>query len=241
MAVLFISDLHLDPARPGSIESFVAFMQGEARRADTLYILGDLFEAWIGDDDDDPGLSPIIEAISDLTRSGTACRFMHGNRDFLVGEELCARTGMTLLDEFERISLFVEPVLLTHGDLLCSDDVRYLELRGQLRDPKWQREFLAKTLTARRGIAADLRQLSQTEMAAKAESIMDVNLDTVHEIMRQHDVRMLVHGHTHRPAFHRFELGGEPATRIVLGDWYGPGSFLRWDRSGPQAVALGAT
>jgi len=238
VAVLFVSDLHLDPARPEAIEDFVSFTRSQAREADTLYILGDLFEAWIGDDDDDPGLAPIVDAIAALSRSGVDCRFMHGNRDFLVGQRLCRATGMRLLDEFERIDLYGEPVLLTHGDLLCSDDVRYMQLRRELRDPAWQRDFLGKTLAERRAIAASLRQLSQTEMAAKTEEIMDVNDETVRETMRRFGVRRLLHGHTHRPAIHRFDLDGEPASRIVLNDWYGPGGFVRWDADGPRQERL---
>lgn len=238
MAVLFVSDLHLDPARPEAIEDFVAFTQSEAREAETLFILGDLFEAWIGDDDDDPGLRPILEAIARLVGSGVDCRFMHGNRDFLVGGAFCEATGATLLGEFERIDLCGNAVLLTHGDLLCSDDLRYLELRRQLRDPAWQRDFLGKSLDERRRIAASLRQLSQTEMAAKSEEIMDVNQDTVLETMRRFDVRWLLHGHTHRPAIHRFDIDGEPATRIVLNDWYGPGGYVRWDAAGPVLQRL---
>jgi len=238
MAVLFVSDLHLDPARPQSIDDFIAFTENEARQADKLYILGDLFEAWIGDDDDDPGLRPINAAIAALTQSGTGCSFMHGNRDFLIGETFCTETGMHLLEEFERIELYGDSVLLTHGDLLCSDDVRYLELRSQLRDPAWQEEFLGKTIEERRLIATNLRQLSQTETATKAEVIMDVNGDTVHEIMRRFGVRTLLHGHTHRPAIHRFEIKGEKAMRVVLNDWYGPGGYIRWDADGPTQHAL---
>jgi len=239
MAVLFISDLHLDPARPDRIRDFTAFCAGAARQAATVYVLGDLFEAWIGDDDDDAGLTPILDALTGLSQSGTDCFFMHGNRDFLVGAEFAARTGCRLLDEFATIDLYGEPVLLTHGDLLCTDDVRYLELRRQLRDPAWQQDFLAKPLAERRRIAADLRQLSRDEMAAKAESIMDVNETTVIETMRQYQVRTLVHGHTHRPAIHRFELDGASARRIVLSDWYGPGACVRWDRAGPRSEPLG--
>jgi UDP-2,3-diacylglucosamine hydrolase len=238
MAVLFISDLHLDPQRPDGIRDFARFCAGTARTADRLYILGDLFEAWIGDDDDDPGLTPILDALSQLTRAGVDCRFMRGNRDFLAGEGFRARTGCGLLGDFETIDINGEPVLLTHGDLLCSDDVRYLELRRQLRDPDWQAQFLAKSLAERRQIAADLRRLSQTEMAGKAEAIMDVNTDTVDATMRRFGVRTLLHGHTHRPAVHRFELDGSPATRIVLHDWYGPGGYASWDRDGPARRGL---
>jgi UDP-2,3-diacylglucosamine hydrolase len=238
MAVLFISDLHLDPSRPDGIGGFLDFCATTARDADELYILGDLFEAWIGDDDDDPGLEPVVGALATLTRQGIPCHFMHGNRDFLAGAGFARRTGCRLLGDFERVDLFGRAVLLTHGDLLCTDDFRYLELRRQLRDPDWQREFLAKSLEDRRRIAADLRRLSQAEMAAKSEAIMDVNETTVRETMRRFDVRMLLHGHTHRPAIHRFELDGEPAERIVLNDWYGPGGYLCWDRGGPRLESL---
>ena len=233
MAVLFISDLHLDPARPGVVDDFVGFCRTTARDAEALYILGDLFEAWIGDDDDDPALVPIVAALAELAGTGVVCHFMHGNRDFLVAERFAQRTGCRLLPDFETVALYGEKVLLTHGDLLCTDDVRYLELRRQLRDPAWQREFLGKPLAERREIAAGLRQLSKTEMAAKAEEIMDVNEDAVRETMRRFGVLTLVHGHTHRPALHRFELDGEPARRIVLNDWYGPAGYLRWDERGP--------
>ena len=167
MAVLFVADLHLDPARPERIRDFTSFCAGAARQAEAVYILGDLFEAWIGDDDDDARLAPILDALTRLRQSGTDCFFMHGNRDFLVGADFAARTGWRLLDEFVTVDLYGEPVLLTHGDLLCTDDVRYLELRRQLRNPAWQQDFLGKPLAERRRIAANLRQLSKDEMAAK--------------------------------------------------------------------------
>jgi UDP-2,3-diacylglucosamine hydrolase len=238
VAVLFVSDLHLDPARPEAIADFRNFCAVTARDADAVYILGDLFEAWIGDDDDDPALKPIVRALADLTQAGTPCHFMHGTRDFLIGDRFADDTGCRLLNEFETIELGGERVLLTHGDLLCSDDLRYLELRRQLRDPAWQRDFLGKPLPKRRQIAAELRQLSKTEMAAKSETIMDVNEATVQETMRRFGVQSLLHGHTHRPAIHRFKLDGQPARRIVLNDWYGPGGYLRWDESGPQPASL---
>lgn len=240
MAVVFISDLHLDPARPEAILSFRSFMENAARRASALYILGDLFEAWIGDDDDDPGLLPIVEAIAGVSGAGIDCYFMHGNRDFLAGQDFADRTGCRLLGDYATVDLFGEQVLLTHGDLLCTDDVRYLELRGQLRDAAWQSDFLAKPLDERRRIAAELRQLSKTEMAAKAESIMDVNETTVRDTMRRFEVATLLHGHTHRPAIHRFELDGRPARRIVLNDWYGPGGYLVWEAGGPILKSLRA-
>lgn len=230
--MLFISDLHLNAGEPETIRRFTTFLETDARRTDELFILGDLFEAWIGDDDEDPWLTPILAGLRVLTDSGVTCAVMHGNRDFLIGERFCAATGCRLLGDYERIELFGETVLLTHGDLLCTDDTRYLQLRSQLRDPTWQRDFLAKSLDERRRIANDLRQLSATEIAAKASDIMDVNQATVERTMRDFDVRVLLHGHTHRPGVHRFDLDGRPATRIVLGAWYEQASIGRGSAGG---------
>ena len=228
MTTLFISDLHLTAGDAETIRRFVEFMDGPARAARELYILGDLFEAWIGDDDDDPRLEPIVVALKRLTDSGVACSLMHGNRDFLLGPRFCAATGTRLLGDYERIALDGQPVLLTHGDLLCTDDTRYMTLRAELRSKSWQRDFLARPLAERRQIASDLRQLSATEVAAKDDYIMDVNQGAVERTMREHDVTLLVHGHTHRPAVHRFSLDGRPAARIVLGAWYHDPSIMRW-------------
>ena len=238
MTVLFISDLHLTAGDAETTRRFVDFMEGPARAARELYILGDLFEAWIGDDDDDPRLAPIVAALRDLTRAGVACALMHGNRDFLLGPRFCAATGARLLGDYERITLNGQPVLLTHGDLLCTDDTRYMTLRAELRSAGWQRDFLARPLEERRQIASDLRQLSATEIAAKDDYIMDVNQAAVERTMRDHDVTLLMHGHTHRPAVHRFELGGRPAARIVLGAWYHDPSIVRWTAAGFELEAL---
>ena len=238
MTTLFISDLHLDAGEPETIRRFVDFIERDARDARELYILGDLFEAWLGDDEDDRRLAPILGALAGLARAGVPCAVMHGNRDFLIGPRFCADTGCRLLGDYERIDLYGEPVLLTHGDLLCTDDVRYQSLRATLRQPAWQREFLAKPLAERRKIAAGLRELSAAEIAAKSYDIMDVNQTTVERTMREHDVSLLLHGHTHRPAIHRFELDGRPAARIVLGAWYEHASIVRWDPSGYRLDTL---
>jgi UDP-2,3-diacylglucosamine hydrolase len=163
---------------------------------------------------------------------------MHGNRDFLLGRQFCAMTGTRLLGEYERITLFGESVLLTHGDLLCTDDTRYMTLRAELRSEAWRRDFLARSLDERRQIASDLRQLSATEIAAKSEYIMDVNQAAVERTMRDHGVALLVHGHTHRPAVHRFNLDGRPAARIVLGAWYHDPSVVRWTAAGFELESL---
>lgn len=240
MTVLFISDLHLTAGDSETIGRFVTFMDGPAREARELYILGDLFEAWIGDDDDDPRLQPIVAALRGLTGAGIECALMHGNRDFLLGPKFCAATGTRLLGDFERVTLFGEAVLLTHGDLLCTDDKRYLTLRDELRSAEWQRDFLARPLGERRQIASDLRQLSATEIATKSDYIMDVNQHAVERTMRDHGVSLLLHGHTHRPAVHRFTLDGREAARIVLGAWYHEPSVVRWTAAGYELESLGA-
>jgi len=233
---LFIADLHLDESRPTATESFLRFLSGPALEASTLYILGDLFEAWVGDDDDAPWLAPVRAALAALTASGVDCALMHGNRDFLIGPEFGSATGVRLLDEYTLADLSGSRALLTHGDLLCTDDTRYMTLRKQLRDRDWQGKFLARPLAERRQIALELRAMSKTEMATKAADIMDVNDATVASVMRSHGVTTLIHGHTHRRAFHRWTLDGEDALRVVLGDWYETGSWLIWDADGPRTA-----
>ncbi len=238
MTTLFISDLHLDVDRPAAITRFLNFMEREASQATALYILGDLFEVWIGDDDTNPGYAPIVAALAKLKLQGIPCFFMHGNRDFLIGRRFATATGCELLAEHEVLTIEGERVLLMHGDLLCTDDKPYMALRAELRDPRWQREFLAKPTEERRAIAADLRQKSQAATTAKTEEIMDVNQSAVEAAMRQHDVPILLHGHTHRPGVHRFSIDGTAATRIVLGAWYEQGSVVRWDQNGFELETL---
>lgn len=238
MTALFISDLHLDSERPAGIRQFLHFVERDAAAATALYILGDLFEAWIGDDDTDPGHGPVIEALADLKLRGVPCFFMHGNRDFLVGRRFAAATGCQLMQENEIVELEGTRVLLTHGDLLCTDDTPYMALRATVRDPAWQRDFLAKPIEERRRIADELRDKSQAAIAAKPPEIMDVNQGTVEATMREHGVRVLLHGHTHRPGVHHFDLDGTEASRIVLGAWYEHGSVVRWDADGYRLETL---
>jgi len=232
MSVLFVSDLHLDAERPEAIDAFVDFVSRDCIRAERLFILGDLFEVWVGDDDDDPVLARAIDAIASLRAYEVPCYVMHGNRDFLLGDAFAARTGAKILTDYVTVDIYGESLLLTHGDLLCTDDTAYMKLRATVRDPEWQSAFLERPIEERRNIAASMRERSKTETAIKPDDIMDVNQTAVEETLRSHDVRVLIHGHTHRPAVHRFELDGQAATRIVLGDWYTQGTILQWDRNG---------
>ena len=226
MPTLFISDLHLDAGRPHIVDLYTRFLENEARDADALYILGDLFESWIGDDDDSELAGRVAAATKALNASGVPVFFMHGNRDFLLGADYAARAGMTLLTDSTLVELSGEPVLLMHGDTLCTDDVEYQKFRTLVRNPEWQRQFLAKPLAERRAFAAQARGESRKHTAMKAAEIMDVNQTAVEETMRRHRVLRLIHGHTHRPATHRFDLDRQGATRIVLGDWYEQSSVL---------------
>jgi UDP-2,3-diacylglucosamine hydrolase len=232
VATLFISDLHLDPARPDITDQALAFFDTEARAADALYILGDLFEAWVGDDDPEPEKRRVIAKLKELSSGGLPCFFMHGNRDFLVGEGFAAASGCRLLADPTVIEIHGTQVILMHGDTLCTDDREYQGFRRMVRNPDWQREMLARPLAARLALAQQLRATSAASMAGKSMEIMDVNQDAVVAAMREHDVYTLLHGHTHRPAVHRFELEGRGAVRIVLGDWYTQGSVLSWDEDG---------
>ncbi len=238
MTVLFISDLHLDPARPDITRQCLDFLDAEAGRAQSLYILGDLFEAWIGDDDPDPEKRRVADRLGALSAGGTPVFFMHGNRDFLVGADFARRTGCRLLEDPTVVDLFGERVLLMHGDTLCTDDVEYQAFRAMVRNPAWQAEFLSKTLEERAALARTARDRSRAASAGKPAEIMDVNDGAVAEAMGRHEVRLLLHGHTHRPAVHHFRLDGRDATRIVLGDWYEQGSAVRWDADGYELVTL---
>ncbi|MFC5525185.1 UDP-2,3-diacylglucosamine diphosphatase [Rhodanobacter ginsengisoli] len=228
MATLFISDLHLDPGRPQITALFENYLaSAEVRSADTLYILGDLVEAWIGDDDDAELPRRIALATAAVRNAGVPVYFMVGNRDFLLGEAFARRAGMTLLDDGAVHEIHGTPTLLMHGDVLCTDDVAYQAVRQQVRAPQWQAQILSMPLEARRAFAAKAREDSRAHTGSAKESIMDVNQDAVATAMRKAGVKRLVHGHTHRPAVHTFELDGHPAERIVLGDWYEQGSVLR--------------
>lgn len=236
---LFISDLHLCGARPAITGLFLDFLSHPARTARALYILGDLFEFWIGDEAIEQNeFRPVAQGLRALTASGTPVFVMHGNRDFLMGPEFERATGAQLLNDPTRIDLHGTPTLLMHGDSLCTDDTEFMIFRAQVRDPAWQREFLSKPVAERTRIAQHYREASSISTASKKPEIMDVNQKAVESIMREHSVTHLIHGHTHRPNEHSFTLDGHPAQRSVLGDWYEQGSVLRVNDQGWQLESL---
>ena len=237
MSSLFISDLHLTEERPEANERFIAFLEEKARAARALYILGDFFEYWIGDDDlAEPFNAVTAGMLRDLTQRGVRLFFMHGNRDFLVGERFCAATGAQLLEDPVVHTIHGEKTLLMHGDTLCTDDVEYQAWRRKARDPGFQAEFLAKPLPERRRATQLMREKSKQVIQGKSAEIMDVNEAAVREALRRHGVRRLIHGHTHRPGRHTVELEGEHAERWVLPDWYGRGGYVEVDARGPRLV-----
>lgn len=219
MATLFVSDLHLEEGRPDITRAFLHFLAGQARGAEALYLLGDVFEVWIGDDAMGPFEHGIARALRTLADQGTRIYLMHGNRDFLIGRRFCREAGCRLLPEGSVIDLYGEPVLLLHGDSLCTRDEAYQRLRRRLRHPvsRWLLAHLP--LSTRRKLARGLRNASQRETRAKAMEITDVTPDAVEQQMRQCAVATLIHGHTHRPARHPVALAGQDGERIVLGDW----------------------
>lgn len=245
MTTLFISDLHLDPERPEVTRLFGEFIDGEARGATALYILGDLFEAWVGDDDPSELGVFVADRLRGLADAGVPVHFQHGNRDFLVGQAFAHRAGIHLLPEHAVILLDGEPVLLMHGDTLCTDDHAYQAFRAQTRDPAWRARFLAQPLAGRLAFAAQARAASQQrQQAMKAddraqfETVTDVSPTAVHETFARYGLRTMIHGHTHRPAIHEIDVNGHPCRRIVLGDWYTQGSVLRVDAGGVALSAL---
>lgn len=238
MTTLFISDLHIDASRPAIIAQFLRFLQTEAKHPATLYILGDLFESWIGDDAPDSAQSEAIAGLRALTASGVPCFVMHGNRDFLLSRRFSELSGAQLLRDPLIITLYGEAVLVMHGDALCTDDHAYQRLRATVRDAEWQRQFLALPIESRRALAGAARAGSQAHTATMEYAITDVNADSVATALRDAGTSTLLHGHTHRPAIHAFEVDGRPRTRIVLGDWYDQGSVLRWDQHGPELQSL---
>ncbi len=240
MATLFISDLHLSAERPDITALFIQFLNNEARQAEALYILGDLFEAWLGDDMVLPEYAEAIAAMKALSDSGVPVFIMHGNRDFLLGEMFTQMSGANLLDDPTVIDLYGKPTLLLHGDTLCTDDVKYQQFRAMVRNPAWQQQMLALSPQERLKLAKEYRDMSQAETGNKAEDIMDVNQQTLEQVMQNKGIYHMIHGHTHRPAIHEFRIDSQAATRIVLGDWYEHGSVLVCDEKACELQGLKA-
>lgn len=217
--ILFISDLHISLEKTEITRRFLSFLNGRARQAQALYILGDLFDAWIGDDDNTPPNKSVKQALKALTDSGTSVFMLQGNRDFLLGRRFAEETGLTLLDEYAVIELNGTMTLLTHGDLLCTDDLPYQAFRVKSHSPEWQRNVLSKPLWLRLLAARWYRLRSHFHKRKKTQDIMDVNRQTVIDVMQRHECHTLIHGHTHRPAIHELLVDGHAAQRIVLSDW----------------------
>lgn len=238
MATLFIADLHLQTEEPAITAGFLRFLRGEAKNADALYILGDLFEAWIGDDDPNPLHHEIAAALKALVDSGVPCYFIHGNRDFLVGKRFARESGMVLLPEEQVLDLYGRKVLIMHGDTLCTDDTGYLAFRAKVHTPWIQKLFLALPLFIRNRIAAKMRAGSKAANSSKSMTIMDVNPQAVINVMEKHRVQWLIHGHTHRPDVHDLIANGEPAHRVVLGAWHSEGSMVTVTPEGVELIAF---
>ncbi|WP_054772832.1 UDP-2,3-diacylglucosamine diphosphatase [Methylogaea oryzae] len=231
---LFISDLHLSAGRRATVRRFLQFLRHRAPQAERLYILGDLFDAWVGDDDNTPPNRAVKRALRALSDSGTEIYYQHGNRDFLIGERFLRETGCRPLPDHAVIDLYGTPTLLMHGDLLCSDDLPYLAFRALSRTAEWRDNILGKPLLLRLLGARWYRLRSYWHKSKKSGEIMDVNQDTVRETMQRHGATRLIHGHTHRPAVHDFQLDGAPVQRFVLAEWDDQGSVSCWT---PEAIA----
>ena len=232
MSTLFVSDVHLSAERPEIVARFLAFLREQATRADALYILGDLFDLWLGDDDHRAPHPAVVEGLSELTGRGVPVHVARGNHDFLVGPRFVEATGARQIEEPEHIELYGDRVLVLHGDVLCTRDEDYQAFRRMSRDPAVQEQFLALPLEERLREAARLRHRSQQATRLKTADIMDVTPEAVVDLMRREDARLMVHGHTHRPAIHRLSVDGTPAVRVVLGDWYEHDSVLIWEPDG---------
>ncbi|WP_145536245.1 UDP-2,3-diacylglucosamine diphosphatase [Yersinia thracica] len=227
MSTLFIADLHLSVQEPAITAGFLHFIQRDAIHADALYILGDLFESWIGDDDPEPLYRQVAAALKSLQQQGVPCYFIHGNRDFLLGKRFALESGMILLPEEKVVELYGRKIVILHGDTLCTDDADYQHFRRRVHNPLIQKLFLWLPLRFRLRIAAYMRNQSQQNNSGKSQLIMDVNPHAVIETFERNNVSWMIHGHTHRPAVHTVELAAATAHRVVLGAWHVEGSMVK--------------
>lgn len=231
---LFISDLHLEENQPKITHQFIQFLEKCDETVDALYILGDLFEVWIGDDDDTPFNVEMTRALKSATQRGLPVYILYGNRDFLIGKKFLRETGCILLSDEEKILLYGTPVLLMHGDTLCTRDIAYIKARKKARNIFLQTLFLLLPLAVRKKIADKMRRKSMRHTQSTPIEIMDVTEEEVARVMKKHDVQFLIHGHTHKPGFHEFNLDQKPVTRMVLGAWHDSGNMLVWEASGKK-------
>lgn len=230
MAALFVSDLHLQPTMPRTTQAFFDFLKQHANSASQLFLLGDIFEAWAGDDDlDDPYNASVVQKIRDVADQGTQISWMAGNRDFLAGERFAAAAKVTLLPDPHIATVAGRRFILTHGDAYCTDDAAYMQFRAQVRTPQWQAGFLAMPLAERKRIIEELRAGSRAAQQTKSYEIMDVNDDAIRALFAQSDATVMIHGHTHRPAMHTQADGDNTRIRYVLSDWELDGSKPRGD------------
>lgn len=238
MSSLFASDLHLDSDAPWAIDAFISFLRGPARQAEALYLLGDIFEVWVGDDDTNPDNARVCEALRELTASGVAAYAIHGNRDFLLGEQFSAFTGVKLLPDPVVVEMHGVRTLLSHGDVFCTEDASYQQLRSIVRQPRWQRRFLSLPIETRRTLASAARAGSKAHTQRTIPTIMDVNPDAVTRAMRATGARRLIHGHTHRPAIHPGVVDGMQTERVVLAPWYETASCISVGIDGIREMPL---
>ena len=237
MPVLFAADVHLSAQRPAQVDRFLAFLAGPCRKAAALYLLGDVFDEWLGDDDLRDPHPRVLAALAELTQAGVPVATVHGNHDFLAGEEFSRRSGCEILDQPALVDVHGTPVVVLHGDQLCTRDESYQRWRATFMDPANQRAFLALDFAARTARAAALRHESAALTRLNPEDIMDVTDSAVIDVLRAYGARHMVHGHTHRPQLHRVDVDGEPGMRAVLGDWYLGDLILLWDDAGPRLLS----
>lgn len=238
MTILFVSDIHISEKNPEIGEQFIDFLEKQARQSEALYILGDLFDYWLGDDDPNPEYKKIKSALTQYTNKEIPTYFMHGNRDFLIGGSFANETGIKIISDPSIIELYGEKILISHGDMFCVDDIAYQSGRKLTRSPNWQKMILAKSLKERKAFAYKAREKSSKHIQEANEILMDVNQGEINKTFKKYGLNQIIHGHTHKPAIHNSVIKGESYKRIVLGDWYEQGSILKWDQSGPELVTL---
>lgn len=236
MSVLFVADIHLCRQRPDLTSAFIQFLDNTARTCESLYLLGDIFEAWIGDDYVDPHMQGVVQALRRLSEAGVKLFFQHGNRDFLVGQDFASSIGAELLSETKIVDFGKTKALVMHGDQLCTDDTEYQNFRSMVRSAQWQMKFLGQSIAQRLVIAGQLRSASQEKNQLKSAQITDVNQNAVEHCMRDNNVKLLIHGHTHRPAVHQFNSQGQALTRMVLGDWGQSLWYIQCTTSGCELI-----